>query len=249
MTRRRLFVLLGTFTLVSGLAGCATGKPSLEYADSPFAEKITLTYDLGVSIPVSGDILTDADPRVGGAVQAAYMFTPNAGLQGMFVGLSATEENEDFFIGGQQGSFFGELRQETAVFGLTVGPRFAAPIPLGEDESGPVLEPFVEGGFGGYFTRIHAKFRDPISNTTESGTDITSDFGLNGGGGLILRLSETFYIGGVVRVHVVFFRPEGDEDFMKDCIPCRVAMFDDSGGGPSDELVFLEIGAVAAIRF
>ena len=261
MIRRTLAVLVAGGLLAAPLVGCGSTLASRGYRESHTPKealyggpevatpgKFTVAYDFGVSIPTNGDLLLDSDPGPGGGLTGSYMFSDNLGAQGMFSAASATEEEAGAVFGGQ----FGDYRQETSVFALTVGPRFAWPIPMGpvkkdKDEDRPVVELFVDGGFGGYFTRIEVHF--PRGTNGRSETDVATDFGLNGGGGIIFNVGENVLLGAQVRQHLVFLRfQKGDRFMEKGGLPIAAGVFADSETR-SDELFFLTISAVMAFRF
>lgn len=252
MTRRNFSAPVVIALAGALLAGCATGRPSRDFTESDFADKTTLLYDIGVAIPADGVILTDAEPRLGGTISASYAFSDYVGAQGMFTFLSAVEEEENAIIQGK----FGDFRQDTRVYGLSAGPRFSLPIPLDEDRGGegPVLEPFIDGGVGVYWTQIIAKF--PRGEDGHVNKDVTEDLALNGGGGIIFHLTDALYIGAAVRVHVVFFRFGKDERFLdgNNAADRRIqeaVFFDQIGeeGGRADEHIWLSIGGTVGLRF
>ncbi len=241
-----MFLALGALLL----AGCTSGMPTREYTDSDFADKMTVLYDIGVGAPVDGDIIQDAEPRLGMHISASYMFNEYVGGQGMLSFMSAVEEEENAIIQGT----FGDFRQDTRVYGFTAGPRFALPIVLDEDlgGSGPVVEPYLDAGFGVYLTHIIAKFPRGGADG-HSNDDITEDLGVNGGGGIIFHFGNNLFLGASVRVHVVFFRFNEDERFLhgKNAADRRIqeAVFFDQEGGRADNHIWVVGGFTAGLRF
>lgn len=247
MTRRTGTALFSFGLTVVLLVGCASGRPSRAYTESEFAEKLVLSYDLGVAAPVGGDILVDAEARESITFTPAYMITDHVGFQGQFTFMHTVEEEEDAIIGG----VFGDFRQDTRVYGLTFGPRISVPVELSESFPDKI-EIYGDAGFGGYFTHVNARF--PRGDKGKSESDLAKDLGISGGGGLLFHLGKGAYIGASGRVHVVFFRFGEDERFLVgDGKPSdqRIhdAVFFDQEGGRSDELVFFTGGLVLGVRF
>ncbi|MCZ6601613.1 MAG: hypothetical protein O6952_01255, partial [Planctomycetota bacterium] len=222
-------------------------------------EASSLMYEFGISIPAAGDLLLDADPNVGGSIIGSYhimdlddwpfpfRLLPELGLNLMFTGASGVEEEQGAVFGGQGGNY----RQETTVYGLTVGPRLAKTYYFDKargDETHSYLQVFTDAGFGGYLTRIEVDFPRGMDGAHE--IDKTSDFGFNFGAGLVLSLTESVYLGGSIRVHWILFRPEEDEPFLgQKGQGIHDGVFADSGGGRSDNLIFLTIGVAMGIKF
>lgn len=246
MTRRTGTALFSFGLTVGLLVGCASGRPNRAYTESEFAEKLVLTYDLGVAGPVDGDILIDAEARESITFTPAYMMTDNFGAQMQFTYMHVVEEEPDAIIGG----VFGDFRQDTRVYGLTFGPRISVPVEV-SDSFPDQIELYGDAGFGGYFTHVSARF--PRGDKGKGASDLASDLGISGGGGLLFHLGKGAYIGASGRVHVVFFRFGKDERFLhpqsQADVRIRDAVFFDQEGGRADELVFFTGGLVLGIRF
>ena len=248
MARTR-FIAPALFALAAVLlSGCVSGMPSRDYTESDFADKVTLLYDVGASIPADGDIIGDAEARLGMGISAAYMFNGYIGGQGLVSFMSSVEEEENAIIGGT----FGDFRQDTRVYGFSAGPRLALPIVLDEDlgGSGPVVEPYIDGGIGVYLTQIIAKF--PRGDGGQKNEDWTEDLGMSGGGGVVFHIGENIFIGASVRAHVVFFRFNSEERFLDgNAADERIAdaVFFDQEGGRADNHIWIVAGATAGLRF